>query len=230
VRSVAADPVVVCWPGAYSDAPGAVEVLLFFILCPGAYSDAPGAVEVFAVEVLLFCILCPGEYSEEPGDFVLSLCANAAVVSNTVATVIIVFSISVSFGRWTKCNVPDAAWFQFFPDASCGPRCKADEQIFIYPRERSFCLTGKSVARCQIPLSILSPKNNPLNPSGKSFVKFRHPVPQRGALAIVTSVGAGCGGRGSVRRAKCSQGGVTVSELKRARRTALVAYGKTVWS
>ena len=35
----------------------------------------------------------------------------------------------------------------------------------------------------------------------------RHPVPRRGALAIVTNVGAGCGGRGSVRRERCSQGG-----------------------
>jgi len=30
--------------------------------------------------------------------------------------------------------------------------------------------------------------------------KSRHPVPSRGALAIVTNVGAGCGGRGSVGR------------------------------
>jgi hypothetical protein len=36
----------------------------------------------------------------------------------------------------------------------------------------------------------------------------RHPVPRRGALAIVTNVGAGCGGRGSVRRERCSQGGL----------------------
>jgi hypothetical protein len=87
---VVADPVVL-WPGAYSDAPGAVEVLLFCILCPGAYSDAPGA-----VEVLLFCIWCPGDFVEEPEDFVL-VCANAAVVSSTVVTVIKVFSISISF-------------------------------------------------------------------------------------------------------------------------------------
>ena len=38
--------------------------------------------------------------------------------------------------------------------------------------------------------------------------KSRHPVPRRGALAIVTNVGAGCGGRGSVRRERCSQGGL----------------------
>ena len=35
----------------------------------------------------------------------------------------------------------------------------------------------------------------------------RHPVPRRGAFAIVTNVGTGCGGRGSVRREACSQGG-----------------------
>jgi len=33
------------------------------------------------------------------------------------------------------------------------------------------------------------------------------PSQRRGALAIVTNVGTGCGGRGSVRREKCSQGG-----------------------
>ena len=36
----------------------------------------------------------------------------------------------------------------------------------------------------------------------------RHPVLRRGALAIVTNVGTGCGGRGSVRREGCSQGGL----------------------
>jgi hypothetical protein len=35
-----------------------------------------------------------------------------------------------------------------------------------------------------------------------------HPVLRRGALAIVTNVGAGCGGRGSVRRERCLQGGL----------------------
>ena len=39
----------------------------------------------------------------------------------------------------------------------------------------------------------------------------RHPVPRRGALAIVTNVGTGCGGRGSVGRERCSQGGSSVS-------------------
>jgi hypothetical protein len=34
-----------------------------------------------------------------------------------------------------------------------------------------------------------------------------HPVPSRGALAIVTNVGTGCGGRGSVRRARVRRAG-----------------------
>src|SRR5256886_15050144 len=38
-----------------------------------------------------------------------------------------------------------------------------------------------------------------------------HPVPPRGALAIVTNVGAGCGGRGSVRREKWFAGRASVS-------------------
>src|SRR5258708_7847438 len=36
----------------------------------------------------------------------------------------------------------------------------------------------------------------------------RHPVPGRGALAIVTNVGAGCGGRGSVARETGLRGGL----------------------
>src|SRR5438105_5399224 len=40
----------------------------------------------------------------------------------------------------------------------------------------------------------------------------RHPVPRRGALAIVTNVGAGCGGRGSVRRVEVFAGRLSVSE------------------
>jgi hypothetical protein len=51
----------------------------------------------------------------------------------------------------------------------------------------------------------------PLNPSGKSKVKSPPSCPARGALAIVTNVGAGCGGRGSVGRERCSQGGSSVS-------------------
>jgi hypothetical protein len=34
----------------------------------------------------------------------------------------------------------------------------------------------------------------------KSAAHFAHPVPHRGALAIVTNVGAGCGGRGNITR------------------------------
>ena len=35
----------------------------------------------------------------------------------------------------------------------------------------------------------------------------RHPTPQEGRIAIVTDVGEGCGGRGSVERAMGLQGG-----------------------
>jgi hypothetical protein len=37
-------------------------------------------------------------------------------------------------------------------------------------------------------------------PTPNHSYNSRHPVPPRGALAIVTNVGAGCGGRGSVGR------------------------------
>ena len=39
-----------------------------------------------------------------------------------------------------------------------------------------------------------------------------HPVPVRGALAIVTNVGAGCGGRGSVGRVVVFAGRALVRE------------------
>jgi hypothetical protein len=43
--------------------------------------------------------------------------------------------------------------------------------------------------------SSMPAKNIPLQPLLKSNVKIRHPVPQEGRFAIVTNVGAGCGGR-----------------------------------
>ena len=51
-------------------------------------------------------------------------------------------------------------------------------------------------------------KNIPLRADPNHPYNSGHPVPGRGALAIVTNVGAGCGGRGSVRRERCSQGGL----------------------
>ena len=52
---------------------------------------------------------------------------------------------------------------------------------------------------------------------------------ERGALAIVTDVGTGCGGRGSVGRA-CFRGAVSVSDYATRRTNDANVYGKTVWS
>lgn len=61
-----------------------------------------------------------------------------------------------------------------------------------------------------------------LNLSGKSKVKFRPSCSARGASAVVTNVGAGCGGRGSVGRAMLSAGWVGPHERTRGtRRRAL---------
>jgi hypothetical protein len=46
--------------------------------------------------------------------------------------------------------------------------------------------------------------------------RFAHPVPLRGALAIVTNVGTGCGGRGSVEHEAELQGGFPVSGSRHA--------------
>jgi hypothetical protein len=60
----------------------------------------------------------------------------------------------------------------------------------------------------------------------------RHPTPQQGRIAIVTDAGCGCGGRGSVLRARRSQGGFLCSrERSPSERTRdVAAYGKIVWS
>jgi hypothetical protein len=54
----------------------------------------------------------------------------------------------------------------------------------------------------------------------------RRLIPRRGALAIVTNVGMGCGGRGSVERETESQGGFPVSDRVSCRRTALLRTAK----
>ena len=69
-------------------------------------------------------------------------------------------------------------------------------------------------------------KNFPLNPSGKSTVKSMPSCPERGALAIVTNVGTGRGGRGSVARASDVHRAMFVSERERARRAMLLRTAK----
>jgi hypothetical protein len=57
-------------------------------------------------------------------------------------------------------------------------------------------------------LSSLRAKNIPLPPSGKSGLPVRPILSlQEGRIMIVTKRGMGCGGRGSVGAAVCSQGG-----------------------
>jgi hypothetical protein len=76
---------------------------------------------------------------------------------------------------------------------------------YLYPRPdaRLCCFLQQLQADLRRPASVAkiirfaATPNHPYN--------ARHPVPRRGALAIVTNVGAGCGGRGSVRRERCLQ-------------------------
>ena len=91
--------------------------------------------------------------------------------------------------------------------------------------QRVFCPTG------QISKNLSSPsrKNFSLSPSGKSALPARAIPSRRGALAIVTNVGTGCGGRGSVGRA-CFRGAVSVSDHAVRRTNDANVYGKTVWS
>jgi hypothetical protein len=72
-------------------------------------------------------------------------------------------------------------------------------------------------------------KNISVFPKCKSGYMIRHPVPERGALAIVTNVGAGSGGRGSAGAQVGSQGGFyrSVSGHNARRRTALQRTAKS---
>ena len=86
-----------------------------------------------------------------------------------------------------------------------------------------FCLSGKSLKICPaLPRKIFRFAATPNHP-----YKSRHPVPVRGALAIVTNVGAGCGGRGSVGRVIAIAGRFSVSDHAACRRTALLCTVKS---
>jgi hypothetical protein len=60
------------------------------------------------------------------------------------------------------------------------------------------CPSGKSAATRAFALSSPVEKNISVFPKPNHFYKHRHPVPHEGRFAIVTDVGTGCGGRGSV--------------------------------
>jgi len=75
-------------------------------------------------------------------------------------------------------------------------------------------------------LSSFGWKNIPLSSSGKSSLQARAILSRRGALAIVTNVGTGCGGRGSVERERNCRAGFPVSDLRMRRRTRLKRTAK----
>jgi hypothetical protein len=57
-----------------------------------------------------------------------------------------------------------------------------------------------------------------------------HPVPERGALAIVTNVGTGSGGRGGARAQMVIAGRVFRERSIGALTNGTEAYGESVWS
>jgi hypothetical protein len=75
-------------------------------------------------------------------------------------------------------------------------------------------------------------KNISVFQKGKSVVHDLPSRPERGALAIVTNVGTGSGGRGSARAQVWSQGGFyrPVSDREGAQTNGTEADGKIVWS
>jgi hypothetical protein len=79
------------------------------------------------------------------------------------------------------------------------------------------CPTGNLLTRVSSPLF----KKIPLRRRPKSVLEVSPSCPERGALAIVTNVGMGCGGRGSVGRAMKSQGRLRLVSDRRARRRTM---------
>jgi hypothetical protein len=81
-------------------------------------------------------------------------------------------------------------------------------------------------------MSSPSRKNISVFQKRKTGYMICHPVPERGALAIVTNVGAGSGGRGSARAHEGSQGGFyrSVSGREGAQTNGIEADGESVWS
>jgi hypothetical protein len=132
--------------------------------------------------------------------------------------------------------------------ASRRERARSSPPLTLVRSARNRCPTGKSAKNLSTPLA----KNIPLVPSGKSALPACAVPPGKGALRDRHERGLGCGGRGSVGRERSFAGRSSVSERRRAGRTALlppslklrrkgtkpgeaswrrrVAYGKTVWS
>jgi hypothetical protein len=87
------------------------------------------------------------------------------------------------------------------------------------------CPTGKSVNCLSSPLC----KNIPLRICPKSNLELSPSRPLAGASAIVTNVGMGCGGRGSVRRCQGMAGRVSRELTNGTRTNGANADGKAVW-
>jgi hypothetical protein len=123
-------------------------------------------------------------------------------------------------------------WHEIVRNAACGTSgvsTRATEELpsanCRRARKRFYVATSSRFAP-----SSLRRKNIPVLDHPKSPLKFPPSRSARGALAIVTNVGAGCGGRGSVGREACSQGELNLMSKHGAQTTGAEAYGKTVWS
>jgi hypothetical protein len=95
--------------------------------------------------------------------------------------------------------------YRFMDSRPCLPRLLAlPRQPNLLKRFNVICPTGSQ------PDSLSSPsrKNIPLHAPPKSKLYPSMSRPTEGRFAIVTNVGQGCGGRGSVLRATGSQGGL----------------------
>ena len=79
------------------------------------------------------------------------------------------------------------------------------------------CPTGNLLTRVSSPFL----KKSRFSADPNQFLEVSPSRPERGALAIVTNVGMGCGGRGSVGRVMKSQGGLRLVSDRRARRRTM---------
>ena len=110
-------------------------------------------------------------------------------------------------------------------EAGATSACRARKNRFVEPLQQN-CLTGKSPQKSVQPLC---GKYSSCRPAQITGISPRIPSHSEGRIAIVTNAGwdavdAAASARRFVRRA------VFRERATARRRTALVAYGKTVWS
>src|SRR5216684_236473 len=139
-----------------------------------------------------------------------------------------VFTIAVTAVTAGAADLPTQSRLgAIFAEVAC-PMCAACTAIAERLREKTDFLK-----RIKLFLAVQSHSQKYFaSPVGQIIsTNSRHPTPPEGRIAIITDVGEGCGGRGSVERAMGCRAGRKACERSPSERTRDVAAdGKIVWS